>query len=355
MKRPPYREFVQRIDTDRFIDTLGILGAHTLKENKLGHPLLVGQCPDYWHLHKNGDQTGKFALNTELRTYNCFVCGRGSIIDLVMAAHDFDADSALDWLYELADAPKTDTEWVSAMDKLLSHVTDGRNPEVLPYYNPRVLAKYDAHEDRLRRWNAGEFDGKPKNIAIEVLHACGVRFAPDHMKYAPRDGKGIPIDDAYEGPCVIFPHFVDERLVGWQHRWLALDRPKWVRKYTNTPDFPRYTTVFRPFRGESHLPVVVVESVPTAMWIVGHGWPAVATFGATATDEQLKLLRRFQQGVVIAPDNDKPGVEALIKMANYLEGFIPVSYVEPSGDSGDDLMDRGGDLRLILHDAQRLS
>lgn len=354
MSRPPYREFVHRIDADRFIDALDILGAHTLKEDKHGRTMMIGQCPDYWGLHKHGDQTGKFALNTELRVYNCFVCGGGSLIDLVMAGCDLDPESALDWLYWLADAPRTDTEWMSEIDKILSRVTDKREEEVLPYYNPRVLEKYDMYEQSLRRWNEGELDGKPKRIATEVLRACGVRFAPDQIKYAPRGKDGVPIDDAYQGPCVIFPHFVNERLVGWQNRWLSSDRPKWVSKYTNTPEFPKRTTLFRPFRGESHLPVVIVESVPTAMWIVGHGWPAVATFGATATDEQLKLLRRFQQGVVIAPDNDKPGVEAMIKMATYLDGFIPVSYVEPGGSTGDDLMDRG-DVTALLHGAARLS
>jgi hypothetical protein len=122
---------------------------------------------------------------------------------------------------------------------------------------------------------------------------------------------------------VIFPHYVGERLVGWQHRWLSDMRPRGWQKYTNTPTSPRHDavpadgTAKRICRWSSSSPC------PRRSTSLGLGWPAVATFGATVTPEQLKLLRRFQQGVIIAPDNDKPGVEGLVKMADYLEGVHP--------------------------------
>lgn len=344
---------------DRFVDDLEILQDRIEKENKRGERELIGQCPDFWGMHKNGDTTGKFALNMDKRVYNCFVCGGGSLIDLVMMAFDLDAESAIDWLMPLADdSTKPDGQWADDMTRLLATLGQSQPEDVLPYYNPRVLAKYDANWDELLLWNAGHWDGKPKNIDTGALSASGARFAPDMLKYAPRDKRtGLPIDDAYQGPCIIFPHYVGDRLVGWQNRWLETDRPKWVAKYTNTPDFPKRFTLFRPRRAPSHLPVVVVESVPTSLFVSGLDWPSVGTFGATVTPEQMKLLRRFQQGVIIAPDNDKPGVEGLVKMADYLDGFIPVSYVEPDGGPGDDLMDLAPhtDVRALLHGAIRIS
>lgn len=358
-----YKDFAPRIDVDSFLDACegAVLPVHDVRENKHGETEYVGQCPDTWNLHKNGDTTGKFAINVEKKVYNCYVCGGGSLLSLTMAIFGLDADAAIDFLLPLADeSSKTDEQWMDDIDRLLGQL--GQAPDdddVLPYFNPHLLDKWDSYAENLRQWNEGEYDGKPKHIDWYTL-LDNARFAPDAVKYAPRDKRtGTPIDDAYNGPAVVFPHYVGDRLVGWQHRWLSDMRPKWIQKYTNTPDFPKSTTLYRPrTRVYEHLPVVVVESVPTSLYIAGLGWPCVATFGATVTPEQMKLLRRFQQGVVIAPDLDKPGVEGLVKLSNYLEGFIPVSYVEPEGGEGDDLLDRaarGEDAELILREAIRIA
>jgi hypothetical protein len=356
-----YKDFAPRIDVDALLADHNLLLDYHEKENKRGEIEYVGQCPDPWGLHKHGDTTGKFALNVDKKVYNCFVCGGGSLMALTMAVLDLDADAAIDVLLSYADdTKKTDTQWMDDIDRILGQL--GQDPfeeEVLPYFNVHLLDKWESYAENLRLWNAGEFDGKPKDIDWDIL-LLNARFAPDAVKYAPRDREGKPLDDPYYGPAVLFPHWVGSRLVGWQHRWLSDMRPKWLQKYTNTPDFPKRTTLYTPqaIGMHSHLPVTVVESVPTALYIAGLGWPVVATFGATVTPEQLKLLRRFQQGVILAPDCDKPGVESLVKVADYLEGFIPVSYVEPEGDVGDDLLDRGvrGEpVDLLLRSAIRIS
>lgn len=359
-----YRDFAPRIDVDSFLDASegAILPTYDERENKHGETEYVGQCPDPWGLHKHGDTTGKFALNVDKKVYNCFVCGGGSLLSLTMAVFNLDVDAAIDILLPLADdTTKSDDQWMDDIDRLLGklHSTE-RAEEVMPYFNPHLLDKWDSYAENLRLWNEGEFDGKAKHIDWQTL-LDNAYFAPDAIKYAPRDRTGQPIDDSYTGPSVLFPHYVGDRLVGWQHRWLSDMRPKWIAKYTNTPDFPKSTTLFQPSRDRfrhSHLPVVVVESVPTALYVAGLDWPVVATFGATIPPEQLKLLRRFQQGVIIAPDCDKPGVESLVKTADYLEGFIPVSYIEPEGASGDDLLDRayyGENVEGLLRNAIRIA
>ncbi len=356
-----YRDFSPRIDVEAFLRDNGVLEDFDLRTNKQGQVEMVGQCPDPWSLHKHGDTTGKFAVNVDKKVYNCFVCGGGSLLSLAMAVRDEPVEVATEHLriYAGDERAKSDDQWANDMYAMLDQLVAQPEPtDTMPWFNRHDLSKYDVYWDNLMDWNEGVYDGKPKNISVDVLYDCGVCFDPEATKYAPRNRQREPIDKPYTGPCVIFPHTVDEQIVGWQHRWLSDMRPKWVSKYTNTPDFPKATTLYRPFPvWQSHLPVVVVESVPTALYVVGHGWPAVATFGATATPAQMKLLRRFQQGVVIAPDNDKPGIEGLLAMANYLEGFIPVSFIEPDGESGDDLLDRGQtqDIERLLRTAVRLS
>jgi hypothetical protein len=354
-----YKDFIDKVDLDAVYTEIEWEPLYT-KPAKDGGTEDIGYCPDPWNQHKNGDTTGKFAIHRDKRVANCWVCGGSSLLGLVAAIKNIEFEAALDLLYGYATHDdQGDDEFRNEVLGLLAQLDAKRDEDTIPYFNPLVLNKWknDNCLKGLQLWNEGEFDGKPKHIRPDVLEANAL-FAFDAVKFAPRsktDGK--PIDENYQGPCIIFPHYWKGRLVGWQHRWLADDRPKWVSKYTNTPDFPKAVTLYGVPR-PSPLPVVVVESVPTRLVVESLGWPSVGTFGASVTPEQLKLLRRFQQGVIIAPDNDKPGLEALVKMADYLEGFIPVSYIEPVGrkGKGDDLGDIPPDqAREALHGAERIS
>jgi len=362
-----YRDFAPRIDIDAFLEATEILGVHEVKENRHGETELIGQCPDPWGLHNNGDTTGKFALNVDKKVYNCWVCAGGSLLDLTMAIFDMDPDDATDYLRQFAGDVRemSDDRFVSEMEALLAKLSPAKpEEEPLPYYNANILRKWSTteNEDALEDWNDGYLDGKKRSIDFDTLIACGVSFAPNAVKHAPRDKKtGMPLEDAYEGPAVIFPHFVGERLVGWQYRWLSEDRPKWVSKYTNTPDFPKRSTLFKPRQCPAGpLPVVIVESGPTSIFLSGIGWPSRATFGGSITPEQLKLLRRFQQGVIFAPDNDGAGLRSCVAAVDYLEDFIPVSVVLPEDHwaEKDDLLDRhiaGDDVDRLLRNAERIS
>ena len=86
--------------------------------------------------------------------------------------------------------------------------------------------------------------------------------------------------------------------------------------------------------------LVLVESVPTALYLESIGYPAMATFGGSVNPEQIRLLRKCHQGIVIAPDNDEPG-KKLIEKAKELDRFIPVRVCYPVGEegSGADLAD----------------
>jgi hypothetical protein len=153
-----------------------------------------------------------------------------------------------------------------------------------------------------------------------------VGFNEKHRKYAPKKN-GVPIDEPFIGPAIILPHIFNEKLQGWQIRWLTDERPKWAKKYDNTGDFPR---------GVHHLGIrlcpsswtplpSLFESVPTALYMISQGYPSVATFGASVSDAQIKILRTFQRGVILAPDKGKAGEEAYWKVAGQLQKYIPVA------------------------------
>lgn len=351
MKRPAYREYASGLDVDAFEAAIGF---EVLREgtNKAGEPEDIGQCPDPWHLHKNGDLTGKFAINRERKLYNCFVCGGGSLLDLAMAIQDLEEDEANEWLAEFARAvDETDEAFLSQIDALLAQHKH-ENP-VLPYYNPHVLKKWTAQLPSLARWL------HERGISDDVAVLAGLGYdgrATRMAPVSPSAGRGDP----YQGPCVYFPHFWGERLVGWQQRWLEDDRPKWLQKYTNTTGFPKAETIYNYERIYfAERPVIVVESVPSALLLWSLGYPAVAMFGGSVTEEQMRLLRFCQQGICLAPDNDAPGrkwtsysdderkqmrrgrkVDRVI-LGDYLARYVPVKVMEAVGeyDSGNDVGD----------------
>ncbi|GAC1397187.1 MAG: hypothetical protein NVSMB52_10890 [Chloroflexota bacterium] len=295
-------------------------------------------------LHKHGDTTGKLSIHREKMVYRCFVCGGGSILSLVMEVRDLNEDEATEWLSQFAHGDtRSDTEFV---DQFIESLQDEHRRKVtLPFFNPAILNKFCDSTD----WF------KQRGISEAIVDKYELRYSETAVKPAPwkhnkRTGERSKLDDDYVGPAVVFPHFWQGNLVGWQHRWMEWDKehmrvPRWLSKYTNTTDFPGSDTLFNYDHAVlDGAPVIVVESVPTTLMLESLGLTSVTTFGADISDAQLRLLRRFQQGVILAPDNDDPGKKFINTATQYLERYIPV-YIVPPVDRGPgaDLGDLSGD------------
>lgn len=328
-----YRDFKDNIDIDAFEEAIGF----TPDRHKDGND--IGQCIDIWGLHSHGDRTGKFAIHRDKKVWGCWVCGGGSLLSLAMEFNDISEPDAIDWLQQfVGEKSESDEDFISYVDAILDD-GDTNDDVVWPWFNERVLDRLDpAPEEWLK--------GRQIHGSVATKHV--VRYEEEHKRTT---GRGV-----YVGPAIILPHWWNRRLVGWQERWLLDDRPEWVPKYTNTQDFPKKYTIYNYDVLYSTLrPIVVVESVPTALFLESCGIPAVATFGSSVTPEQMRLLRLCQQGVILAPDNDPAGRKFRTSLGEYLSRYIPVwvtPYVGKEG-SGDDL----GDLRTaaavlrVLEDA----
>ena len=329
MTKIRYSEFKDRLDIDALEMELGFTPTHTHNGNDIGHCL----WPEN---HAHGDSTGKFAIHRDKQVYNCFVCGGGSLLSLVMECKDLDVDQATQWLAAFTNVgARSDIEYRDYLYELLEDTQT--RAESMPYFNPRVL-------------DQGRFDGPldyfyERGISHEVCEKYHLCYSNLAMKPAPYKN-GVKIDDDYYGPVAIFPHWWQGKLVGWQHRWMDWNEersktPRWLAKYTNTTDFPKHTTLYNHDAAlKARTPVVVVESVPTVLFLESLGIPAVSYFGGTPQAAQLRLLRRLSQGVILAPDNDKVGDDLLRMATPVLERFIPVYHADkvtlgPKADLGD--------------------
>lgn len=315
MKQIRYADFADRIDIDQFEEAIGF---EPTDRSPRGED--TGHCLDLWGLHNNGDTTGKFSINRERRVFNCWVCGGGSLLSLAMAFLDKNDQEAVEWLYQFTSVvDQTDDDFMSEIDHLLAK--RNRAEAVLPYFNENVILN----------WMLWHPWFEKRGISTEVHKRYRLGYNENSRRLS---SKGT-----HEGESIIFPHYWKGRLVGWQERWLG-DRPKWLPKYTNTGGFPRKETLF----GYEDVyfakgPIVVAESVPTVLFLKSIGIPSIATFGSSVSDEQIRLLRGCQQGLIFAPDNDGAGVHFLERLIDHLSAYVRTGFIEPPDTDGGDLGD----------------
>lgn len=325
MSKLRYSDYYEDINIDAFEEAIGFEPLETLNDNDVGYCVFPEN-------HSHGDTTGKFAIHRDKKIYNCWACGGGSLLSLAMELYDFDIDEATEWVYQFCEADmRTDQEFV---DEFLDAFRDVQHRiETLPYFNERVLEQFGSlPEDE---WL------KSRGISVQTAEAYKIGYANPTRRPSPGKGRYAEEED-YWGPAVVFPHFWKGRLVGWQSRWLDEDRPDWVPKYTMTGDFPKDSTIYG-FDDildswDPDRKVLVVESVPSALFAVSCGFPAVATFGSNVNEAQMRLLRRFNR-VMLCPDNDPAGAQWARGLYSYLIKYtriwIPPAVEWDKGDIGD--------------------
>ena len=330
-KKLRYQEFAHRINVDAFEQAIGWEPEYTENDNDRGFCVF----PDN---HSNGDTTGKFAIHREMRVYNCWACGGGDLLSLTMKLMDMDVEPATHWLYQFCEEDARDDQ--EFLDEFLDAFRDvEQRVETLPYFNARVLEKFDDPLCNARLGDESFLDSRA--ISEDTAERYGVRYASSNFHPAPKRRAFAEHED-YVGPAMIFPHYWKQQLVGWQARWLDPERPEWVPKYTMTSDFPKENTVYGldHLDGNTGLPYLVVESAPSVLFLASCGLQAVATFGSSVNEAQLRVLRRLQNGVILAPDNDGAGIKWENQITEYLKRYIEVWHLPPvNEDPGSDIGD----------------
>lgn len=316
-----YSEFEAGIDIDAFEAAIGFSPTSQSRGNDIGF------CP-FADNHKNGDTTGKFAIHRDKRVFNCYVCGGGDLLSLAMLVTDLDTEQATEWIHQFAGGDtRTDDDFADYLIALLEDVEE--RVQTTPYFNPRVLERFSGPTDYFTS----------RGIDETTASILGLRYSDEVLKSAPiktgKNGEKIKTDEDYTGPASIWPHHWQGRLVGWQYRWHDWDKdrtkvPMWLPKWTNTSDFPKSTTLYNYDRALTYDdPVVVCESLGTVAFLACYGVPAVAWFGSKPTAQQFRLLRRFQHGVILAPDNDSNAAgDKIYDAGRYLERYIPVYVLD---------------------------
>lgn len=268
------------------LDLLSEFGVNNYKTGGDGE--LIHSCCLPFGQHKNGDASASASLNYKKLTYNCLGCGSsGGLLWFIGSCRGTSGTEAREWLGK---ATGTDGE-IMDLSKLMAYFDALYGPKKntrtpMPRMDPKVLNQWAflhpyMYEDR--------------GIPVETLQRYLIGYAENYVL----DQYGTTSER------IIIPQFWDGSLVGWQTRRIVDDGSP---KYKNSPDFPKDTTIYN-FHPQGRR-AVVVESPLSVLRHVHHVPDIEATFSATLTARQIKLLARHDE-VIFWFDNDDAGWKAV--------------------------------------------
>jgi DNA primase len=291
-----------------------------------GHEINV-RCPDWMGNHTHGDKSPSMYVNDDKLTFNCFVCGGGSLVSLVREVLNVSEEEAIVWLEEHSDLAPSDTEdFRNEIERILARHKEQLEP--LPDYPPELLFQYEGFHPWLTE------RGVSREVALEMQ---------------------IGWDDSHCG--IVIPVFFKGRLVGMQTRHLETDstgnficpdgcfqtkvtaqyRGTNVPKYKNTPNFPRKSVLYNyDNAAREGGDIIVVESPLSVLYLMSHGVRnVVATFGSGMNPQQAQLLYPFD-AVYLWSDRDTAGNKTVRDSLVILDEFVPTWLVpQVPGDKSD--------------------
>ena len=250
---------------------------------------LIHGCLLPWGNHSNQSSDPTASLNWKKLTYKCLGCGSGGGLLWFIAAcrPGTSATSARKWLEEsqgLGNSLMPLQDLLAYFDLIAAKKADRYEP--IPKYSEKVLTPWEWMHPYMT-----EIRGVPEATLerFRVGYAAQYQVALSPPRFSER---------------IVIPHFWGDDLVGWQTRRLGDDG---TPKYLSSPAFPREQTIYN--YDYMARRAVVVES-PLSVLRHAHHQHMEATFGASITERQIKLLQKHPE-VVLWMDNDDAGWGAL--------------------------------------------
>jgi DNA primase len=100
------------------------------------------------------------------------------------------------------------------------------------------------------------------------------------------------------------------------------------KEFKNTPGMPKSKTLFNLNRVKAANKVYVVESSFDVIRLDQVGFPAVATLGATISSQQVELLKKYFNDIIVIADNDEAGNNMKDRLVEKLGSRVSVIKLE---------------------------
>lgn len=320
---------IQEEDITQIRDKANILDviSQTVALKKVGRTY-KGLCP--FHQEK----TPSFVVDPIKQLYHCFGCGAGGdVFTFVMKAEGLDFAEAVESLarqvghvvsYQHTDRKRDTKERLYAI-----------NSAAASYFSRCLMSPLGkAARDYLksRGFNRAiaekmSIGYAPENWDSLAKHLLAAGFRETEILaagLASQGGRGKLCDRFRHR--LIFPIYdVRGRIVAFGGRILAGGSPK----YLNSPETPVYNkgaTLYGIFQAKSAIvsqsSVIVVEGYTDVVTLKMAGVEnAVATCGTAFTPEQLRLLAKLTDNIVLVFDGDAAGIGAAERVVEFLSHF----------------------------------
>lgn len=314
-----YDEYRRRLDARAVLEHYDAQNQTELSGSEgtteIVHSCLIDRVEPH---HTNGDANPSACLNIEKKLYTCYSGGwSGDLFHLIAKMEGKDTlAEALPVIGQFLTGTVVETEdFRTELDRLLSR-PDAALIEP-PTYHERILAPWALVHPYLY---------EERGITVEAASALQIGFDERENR-------------------IVFPHFFDGKLLGWQKRAIP-PRPGWPGspsqwpKYRSSSGLPKSETLYHYDQARRYRHVIVVESPMSVAKAVSLGIDnVVATFGAKVSGRQIDLLKAFDS-VWIWFDADPISHAGLLgerKIAQALYRHTEVNVVIP--EEGKDLGD----------------
>jgi len=295
----------------------------------------------------HGEKTPSFTVSEELQIFKCFGCGKaGDVFTFLQEYERIDFREALEELAKLSGVTLIKSSLIDHQEskkKLLIEI----NSQVAKFYN-YILLSHPLGKDALEYV-------KDRGITLETIKTFNIGFSPEDSKYLSNFilKKSYKIDDLIDTGIfgksrfgsglydrfngrLTFP-LLDYRghIVGFSGRILPTSKNPNLAKYINSPETEIYhksqmlfglNLAKEAIRQENS--VIVVEGEFDMISPYQSGFKNIVALKGTAfTQEQLQLLRRYADTLILALDSDFAGNNAArksIELADSMEFDIKV-------------------------------
>ncbi len=321
----------------------------------------TGLCPFH------NEKTPSFHVSPSKNIYKCFGCGAsGNTVKFLMDYEKISYPDALKWLakkYNIIVEETEDTEEAkqkkSERDKILEllnfaqkyftnillNTDEGKDVGINYFYNNRkfdyaIIQKFQLGYSPQHKRSFTDVAIKA-GFSAELLLKAGLVNYPDYQEGQPVDENKIY--DKYYGR-VIFPIAdLSGKIIGFGGRTLSSDKN--IAKYINSPQ----TTIYDKSKTLYGIHLAKKSMMQQDVCYLVEGYAdvismhkagienVVASSGTSLTAEQIKLIHRFTNNVVVLYDGDSAGIKAGIRAIDMLleEGMHVKITLFPDGDDPD--------------------
>jgi hypothetical protein len=302
LQKEIYADSLRRLDARALLEHYNAENC-TEQANKDGTTEIVHSCllDRVEPHHTNGDANPSASCNIDKKTYVCYSMGFGcDLFHLIQKLED--KEDFADALGVIGQFLSGATQEVHSLDaEIAKAFADHEAYQIeLPAYDDRILDSWDKPHPY---WDY-------RGISREAQGLL-------RLGYDEREQR------------VVFPHFVEGTLVGWQKRAIPGQTLPDYPKYRSSSGFPKSETLYNLDVAKEYPRVCVVESPMSVARALSLGIPrVVATFGAKVSKKQISWLEDFHT-VYVWFDDDPAGLHGEKKLVEHLYRYTDVRVVTP--------------------------